>query len=120
MTFIYVSGSGTDSTGRGRSMWARVKGETENAVLGLPFKASYMFRPGFIQPLHGIVSKTRFYRTLYTVAAPLYPVWKALIPGYVTTTEAVGRAMLQVARHGAPKAILENRDINALAAAATA
>src|SRR5882672_558045 len=56
MTFIYVSGSGTDSTGRGRSMWARVKGETENALLRLPFKAAYMFRPGLIQPLHGIVS----------------------------------------------------------------
>jgi len=120
MTFIYVSGSGTDSTGRGRSMWARVKGEAENAVLGLPFKASYMFRPGFIQPRHGIVSKTRLYRTLYVVAAPLYPLWKTLFPNYVTTTEDVGRAMLEVAKHGAPKAILENRDINALAAAATA
>jgi uncharacterized protein YbjT (DUF2867 family) len=115
MTFIYVSGTGTDSTGRGRSMWARVKGETENALLGLPFKASYMFRPGFIQPLHGIVSKTKLYRAIYAVMGPLYPLLNALIPGYVTTTEQVGRAMLAVARRGAPKAILENRDINALA-----
>ena len=62
MTFIYVSGAGTDSTEKGKSMWARVKGETENALLKLPFKAAYMFRPGAIQPLHGITSKTRVYR----------------------------------------------------------
>jgi uncharacterized protein YbjT (DUF2867 family) len=115
MTFIYVSGTGTDSTGRGRTMWARVKGETENALLELPFKASYMFRPGFIQPLHGIVSRTKLYRAGYAVMAPLYPVWKALFPSYVSTTEQVGRAMIAVAKRGAPKAILENRDINALA-----
>jgi uncharacterized protein YbjT (DUF2867 family) len=117
MTFIYVSGAGTDSTGRSRSMWARVKGETENALLELPFRASYMFRPGFIQPLHGIVSKTRLYRAIYAVVGPLYPVLNALLPDYVTTTERVGRAMLTVAKRGAPKALLENRDINALAGA---
>lgn len=115
MTFIYVSGAGTDSTEKGRAMWARVKGRTENALLGLPFKAKYMFRPGFIQPLHGIVSKTKLYRALYAVMAPLYPVWKALFPKYVTTTEQVGRAMLRVAREGAPKPVVENSDINALA-----
>ena len=117
MTFIYVSGAGTDSTGRSRLMWARVKGETENALLELPFKASYMFRPGFIQPLHGIVSKTRLYRVIYSAVGPLYPVLNALLPDYVTTTERVGRAMITVAKRGAPKAILENRDINALAGA---
>jgi uncharacterized protein YbjT (DUF2867 family) len=117
MTFIYVSGTGTDSTARGRSMWARVKGETENALLELPFKASYMFRPGFIQPLHGIVSKTKLYRAIYAVLGPLYPLLNALMPSYVTTTERVGRAMLRVAKHGAPKKLLENRDINALGAA---
>jgi uncharacterized protein YbjT (DUF2867 family) len=115
MTFIYVSGTGTDSTTRGRSMWARVKGETENALLELPFKASFMFRPGFIQPLHGIVSKTRLYRAIYGVMGPLYPVLNALMPSYVTTTEQVGRAMLEVAKHGAAKRVLENPDINALA-----
>jgi uncharacterized protein YbjT (DUF2867 family) len=62
MTFIYVSGAGTDSTERGRTMWARVKGATENALLKLPFKAAYMFRPGVIQPLHGISSRTTSYR----------------------------------------------------------
>lgn len=115
MTFVFVSGAGTDSTGKSRTMWARVKGETENALLQLPFKAAYMFRPAFIQPLHGVKSRTRLYRVLYAAMGPLYPVWKALIPRYVTTSEQVGRAMLHAARHGAPKPVLENADINALA-----
>jgi uncharacterized protein YbjT (DUF2867 family) len=114
MTFIYVSGTGTDSTEKGRSMWARVKGRTENALRALPFKAVYLFRPGFIQPLHGITSKTRMYRALYAVAAPLVPIVRALAPGAVTTTEKVGRAMLAVARRGAPTQIIENSEINAL------
>ncbi len=115
MTFIFVSGAGTDSTEQGRTMWARVKGKTENALLRLPFKASYMFRPAFIQPRHGITSKTKLYRILYAVMGPLYPVLKALAPKYVTTTEQVGRAMLKVARQGAPKPVLENWDINSIA-----
>ncbi len=115
MTFIYVSGAGTDSSEKGRSMWARVKGRTENALLAMPFKAAYMFRPAFIQPMHGIRSRTRIYRMLYAVAAPLYPLWKILFPGFVTTTEKVGRAMIEVARHGYPKRVLENRDINDVA-----
>src|SRR5208283_5315358 len=84
LTFIYVSGMGTDSSEHGRVMWARVKGQTENALLRLPFKAAYMLRPAYIQPMHGIRSKTRLYRALYAVMAPLYPVWKALFPKYVT------------------------------------
>lgn len=111
MTFIYVSGAGTDSTERGRWMWARVKGKTENALLRLPFKASYMFRPGYIQPLHGITSKTRLYRLVYALMAPLFPLWRRLFPRYVITTEDVGRAMLQVARHGAAGRVLENADL---------
>jgi len=114
LTFIYVSGAGTDSTERGRTMWARVKGATENALLRLPFKAAYMFRPGFIQPLHGIISKTQLYRVFYGVTGPLFPVLKALFPKYVTTTEQLGRAMIEVARRGAPKAILESTDIKGL------
>jgi uncharacterized protein YbjT (DUF2867 family) len=114
MTFIYVSGTGTDSTERGRIMWARVKGKTENALLGLPFKAAYMFRPGVIQPLHGIKSKTKLYRALYAVTGPLFPVLKALFPKYVTTTEQLGRAMLKVAKQGAPKPVLETPEINSL------
>lgn len=114
MTFVYVSGAGTDSTERGRTMWARVKGETENAVLALPFRAAYMFRPAFIQPGPGIVSKTRSYRILYAVFGPLIPLLRELFPRFVTTTEEVGRAMLEVAKHGAPKRVIENADIIAL------
>ena len=112
MTFIYVSGAGTDSSAQGSTRWARVKGRTENALFQLPFKAAYAFRPAYIQPLSGIVPKTAWLRALYAVAGPLYPVWKALFPKYVTTTAQVGRAMIHVAREGAPKRVLENRDIN--------
>jgi uncharacterized protein YbjT (DUF2867 family) len=108
MTFIYVSGAGTDGTEQGRSMWARVKGKTENDLLKLPFKAAYMFRPALIQPMHGIKSRTTAYRVGYAIAAPLFPVLKALFPRYVTTTEDVGRAMLRVAKQGHPNSILEN------------
>ena len=114
MTFIYVSGMGTDSSGRGRSMWARVKGETENALLRLPFKAAYMFRPGVIQPLHGIRSKTRLYQIFYAVLGPFISWLIAAFPKYVTTTEQLGRAMLRVAKHGASKRVLESQDINAV------
>jgi uncharacterized protein YbjT (DUF2867 family) len=115
MTFIYVSGAGTDSSERARSMWARVKGETENALLRLPFKA-VMFRPGAIEPLHGIRSRTPLYRFIYVLARPLWPPLRAAFPQHVTTTEQVGRAMLRVAREGAPKQVLETKDINALRA----
>ena len=114
MTFVFVSGAGADSTGRGRVMWARVKGQTENALLALPFKGVYVFRPAAIQPLHGIRSKTTWINVAYAVLGPLYPVWKRLVPRYVTTTEQIGRAMLEVARRGAPKHILENDEINRL------
>jgi uncharacterized protein YbjT (DUF2867 family) len=111
MTFIYVSGAGTDSTEFGRIMWARIKGKTENAILRLPFKASYMFRPGFIQPLHGIKSKTRSYQIFYNITTPIFPVLKAIFPRHITSTEEIGRAMLNVARYGFSKPILEARDI---------
>jgi len=114
MTFVYVSGANTDSTQRKRVMWARVKGKTENALLQMPFKAVYMFRPGYIQPLHGIRTKTRWYRAVYAMMAPFYPVWKSLFPKYVTTTECLGRAMLNVAKRGAPKSVFENQDINSV------
>ncbi len=116
MTFVYVSGAGTDSSERGRSMWARVKGETENALLRLPFKAAFMFRPGAIQPLHGVRSKTRLYQAVYDVAGPLLGLLVRVAPSWATTTERVGRAMLAVAKHGAPKRVLESTDINALGA----
>jgi uncharacterized protein YbjT (DUF2867 family) len=113
MTLIYVSGMGADSSERGPVMWARVRGETENALLRLPLKAVYIFRPGFIQPLHGIQSKTKLYRAFYAMTGPLYPILRRLAPKYVTTTEALGRAMIRVAEHGAPKRVLEMADINA-------
>ena len=112
LTFVFVSGASTDSTEKGRLMWARVKGRTENALLRMPFKGAYMFRPGYIQPRHGIVSSTKLLRVMYAVVGPLYPVWKALFPDRVTTTEVLGRAMVRVARDGYSKRVLENRDIN--------
>ena len=115
MTFVFVSGAGTDSTERGRVMWARVKGKTENALLRLPFKAAYMFRPGFIEPLHGARSKTAAYRVLYAVGKPLFPVIRWAFPDSLLNTESIGRAMLNVARHGAPKRVLESGDIRAAA-----
>ena len=114
MTFVYVSGAGTDTSEHGGVMWARVKGRTENALLQLPFKAAYMFRPEFIQPLHGIRSKTRSYRVLYAIAAPLMPALRAIFSGSILTTEEIGQAMIFVAERGAPKNILEVRDILAL------
>ena len=115
MTFIYVSGAGTDSSEHGRMMWARVKGKTENALMRLPFKAAYMFRPGIIQPLHGVRSRTTAYRLLYTLTKPLLPLLRYAFPGSILTTEQIGRAMLAVARNGAPRRLLETRDINAIA-----
>lgn len=113
--FCYVSGTGTDSTERGRMMWARVKGKTENALLALPLNA-FMFRPGFIRPRPGKQSKTRLYRILYSLLTPLYPLLSSIVPTHVTTVENMGRAMIEVSTAGYPKRILENADINALAA----
>ena len=112
MTFIYVSGQSTDSTEKGSTMWARVKGRTENALLALPIK-SYMFRPGMIIPLHGIKSKTGWYNLFYTIVTPMYPFLR--LASGVTDTERLGRAMIAVARKGNPKRILETSDINRLA-----
>ena len=115
MTFVYVSGAGTDSTERGRSMWARVKGRTENALLRMPFRAAYMFRPGVIRALHGIRSRSRVYRVLYAVLFPFVVLVATAAPDSITTTERVGRAMIRVARDGAPTRILGTREINRLA-----
>jgi uncharacterized protein YbjT (DUF2867 family) len=118
MRFVYVSGSGTDSSEKGRAMWARVKGRTENALLRMPFRGAFMFRPGFIEPLHGIRSKTRSYRIFYAVLRPLFSWLHRAFPNQVLTTEEVGLAMLIAARRGAPKAVLESRDIRALSGSA--
>jgi uncharacterized protein YbjT (DUF2867 family) len=111
MTFVYVSGKGTDSTEHGRTMWARVKGRTENALLRLPFKAAYMLRPGIILPMHGIKSRTTLYRVFYTLMTPLYAALRALFPRSITTTEHLGRVMLRLARSGYSKPVLETADI---------
>jgi uncharacterized protein YbjT (DUF2867 family) len=111
MTFIYVSGVGTDSSEKGSAMWARVKGRTENAILRLPFKEAYMFRPGMIEPLHGIRSRTRAYRVLYALAAPIVPLLRRLFPNSILTTEEIGQAMINVAASGAPNKILGPKDI---------
>jgi uncharacterized protein YbjT (DUF2867 family) len=117
MTFVYVSGTGTDSTEQGRVMWARVKGKTENALLRLPFKAAYMFRPGAIEAAHGERSKTASYRVAYTLVKPLLPLLRRLFPYSILTTEEIGRAMINVAKSGAPKKILEISDIRECAKA---
>jgi hypothetical protein len=115
MTFAYVSGRGTDSTEKGRAMWARMKGMTENALLRMPFKAVYMFRPGLIRPMHGIRSPTRRVRVGYAVFLPLILLASVVTPNSVTSAEMIGRAMIHVAQRGALKAILLARDINELA-----
>jgi uncharacterized protein YbjT (DUF2867 family) len=119
MTFVFVSGAGTDSTEKGRRMWARVKGRAENAVLALPFKRAYMFRPTVIRPMHGIVSRTRSYRLGYLIGWPFLQLMR-LIPNAMTSTENLGLAMLECARDGAPEPLLGTRAMNALAKRARA
>ena len=113
LTFCFISGAGTDSTEKGRTMWARVKGRTENALQKLGFKAVYCFRPGYIQPMDGIVSKTPSYRTMYKFTGQLYPLFKGF-KKFVTSTRQIGFAMVAVAVKGYPSPILESADINAV------
>jgi hypothetical protein len=114
LTFVFVSGMGTDSSEVGKTMWARVKGRTENALLSMPFRASYMVRPAVVQPLHGERSRATLSRVGYVVMAPFLSLLKAVAPKYVTTSERIGRAMIQLAKHGGPKRVLESADIDAL------
>lgn len=111
MIFCYVSGSGTDSTEKGRSMWARVKGNTENRLMQLPFKKAHMFRPGYIHPTNGMKNTLKG----YAVIAWLYPVLRKLFPGFVCTLKEIGLAMINTAGKGYEKNILEVKDIVALA-----
>jgi uncharacterized protein YbjT (DUF2867 family) len=112
-SFLYVSGQGTDE--QGRSMWARVKGETESALMRLPFAQVYCFRPGYIQPMHGVRSKIGWYNGIYAVLSWTYPLLRRVAGRFVTSTEEVGRAMVNVAAEGYPKAVLETLDIHAAA-----
>ena len=109
MTFVYVSGAGTG----GKAMWAQVKKRTEDALLDL-FPSAYMFRLGALRPMHGEVSKTRWTRISYALFRPLLPLLYRFAPGAVITTEELGRAMMRAAREGAPKRVLENRDLRTL------
>jgi uncharacterized protein YbjT (DUF2867 family) len=112
MTFIYVSGAGTHRSGDGRSMWSRVKGETESALLRMPFRRAYMFRPGFIQPLDGIRSKTASYNAFYSFTAVFSPLLRILFGKSMTDTRQLGRAMLSVARDGFAANTLEAKDLS--------
>jgi uncharacterized protein YbjT (DUF2867 family) len=111
MSFAYVSGTGTDSSEQGSRMWARVKGKTENDLLTLPFSRVFLFRPGVIQPLHAVRSKTRLYQVAYLLSRPLLSTIKRLFPSGIVTSEEFGRAMLNAARHEAKSAVLEVADI---------
>jgi uncharacterized protein YbjT (DUF2867 family) len=115
ITFIYVSGASTDSSEKGRMMWARVKGRTENALLRMPFAAAYMFRPGFIEPVHGERSRTKLYRISYAVAKPLLPLIRLLFRNQILTTQQIARAMLNLVTRPYPKHILEIKDIREVA-----
>jgi hypothetical protein len=97
-------------------MWARVKGRAENALFALPFKAVYAIRPALIQPLHGITSRTAAYRIFYALTRPFLPLMMRLMPGYATTTEQLGRAMLALVRRGYSKRVLESSDLRVVAA----
>jgi uncharacterized protein YbjT (DUF2867 family) len=113
MAFVYVSGAGADSSETSRVMWQRVRGKTENALLKLPFRGVYIFRPGMIQPV-GVKSKTTSYRWFYTLTRPLLPLLRAMLPDQILSTPQVGQAMLAAVRNGAQKRVLESPDINAL------
>jgi len=111
MTFCYVSGVGTDSSEIGRSMWARVKGKTENDLMNLPFRGIYMFRPGYIQPIAGLKNAYKIYK----IAGPFYPIWNTFFPKYVCTLEQLGLAMINSVLNGSDVQVLEVKDIRKLA-----
>jgi len=112
-TFEYISGANTNANGR--QMWARVKGETENALMAMSFAQVYCFRPGYIQPLHGVRSKVGWYNGIYAGLSWAYPMLRRVAPKFVTSTEELGRAMIAVARNGYPKRVVEMADIHAAA-----
>lgn len=114
MVFIYLSGAGADQSGQSKTMWERVRGGTEKALLALPFKAVYIFRPGMIQPLDGIQSKTASYRIFYSLIKPLLPALRKLLPKEIVSTRQMGQAMLNAVRRLPAKRVLERADIAAL------
>ena len=111
MTFCYISGAGTDGTEKGKSMWARVKGKTENDLMKLPFKQAFAFRPGLMKAHKGAKNTL----TLYKYLSWLYPIIKALVPNSACTIAEVGQAMINVTLHGYETQVLEVKDIIAAA-----
>ncbi len=114
VVFCYVSGTGTDETENGKIMWARIKGKTENALLALPFKGAYMFRPGYIQPLKGVKARSGIVNILYVVFTPLYYLLRPF-KGLMTDSVSLGKAMINVVKYGYGNRIIEMKDINILA-----
>ena len=115
MTFVYVSAAGADATERGGSMWARVRGRLENRLLAMPFQDVYIFHPGYVQPMRGATSRVVWYRILYAGVGWTYPVLRRLFPHVVTSTVAIGRAMIAVAHSGYARHVLDSAAINAAA-----
>ena len=120
LTFCYISATGADSNETSRIMWARVRGRLENHLLAMNGGPVWIFRPGYIQPMKGVSSRTKLYNAIYAVLGPLYPLLDRLAPTHITSTDRLGLALIRAAREGAPLAHLENRDINALAEAEAA
>lgn len=114
LRFLYVSGAGTDSSEQGRAMWARVKGRTENALSGLPFH-SFAVRPGFVQPRHGVRSRTTLYRVIYSVGRFLYPVLRRIAPGVMIDSQTLARGMVELAANGSPEKIVTSNELRRLA-----
>lgn len=108
VTFVYVSGAGTDPDSR--RMWSRVKGRAEQDIIAL-LPNGYAFRPGIIRPTHGARSKTRLYNSIYTAVSPLLSLMERAAPKYVTSSDRLGRAMLHAARTGFPSRVVENADL---------
>jgi len=111
MSFVFVSGAGADSTEHGGTMWARVKGKTENALLSMPFRSIYVFRPAMIQPLDGIQSKTASYRIIYGLIAPFLTAARHFWPSHISTTQELGKTLLAAAKRGMEKRVVEANQI---------
>jgi len=111
MTFCYVSGAGTDSTESGKSMWARVKGKTENDLMKLPFKQVFAFRPGYMHPTPGLKNVNKYYKYI----SWMYPFFRKFFPSTVSTLAELGLAMINVTRFGYQTKVIEVKDIVALA-----
>jgi len=111
MTFCYISGAGTDSTEKGPSHWARVKGKTENDLMKLPFHKVFVFRPGFLKPIDGLQQTHSFYKFINWV----FPIGRSLYPNGFCKLEELGRAMIHAVKNGYDKNIIEGKDIIKLA-----